>query len=158
MFNRELNRQLQRLRAVRQKGGESGLEDAELLAHWARYLCVLISGFLENAIEEIYSDFARRSAAPQVAAFVEARLGRVLNPNAEAFLQIAGSFSPSWREELDAYLQSEGRKEAIDSIIANRHQVAHGGQSGITSATVTKYLDSCVEVIEFIEAQCSGRS
>jgi hypothetical protein len=51
----------------------------------------------------------------------------------------------------------QGRKEAIDSIMANRHAIAHGRDSGITVVRVVSYLDKCVEIIEFIEAQCKGR-
>ncbi len=55
-------------------------------------------------------------------------------------------------------MQQNGPKEAIDSIMANRHRIAHGRDSGITVARVREYLDKSVEVVEFIEAQCQGRT
>src|ERR687895_2444231 len=57
-------------------------------------------------------------------------------------------------DDLEKFLVEQGRKDAIDSIIANRHAIAHGRDSGITVARVVQYLDRCVEVIDFMEAQC----
>jgi len=156
MINRELTRQLQQLRALNKRATTSSLSDLELLAHWARYMCVLVAGFLENAIEEVYSDFVESASSPAVASFALRALARIRNPNAQRFLEVAGSFKDSWRSELDAFLSLEGRKDALDSILANRHLIAHGNSSGITIVRVNDYLDKCVQVIEFIESQCLG--
>lgn len=158
MRSRELNRQLQRLQRLFSKAGNAGLEDFELLAHWARYLCVLVAGFLENALEEIFGDFAIRAASPQVAKFVGARLASVQNPNAQRFPEIVGAFDDTWRINLESFLAESGRKDAIDSIMANRNQIVHGKDSGITLVRVNQYLEKCVEVIVFLEAQCNGTS
>lgn len=56
---------------------------------------------------------------------------------------------------LDVFLDQNGRRDAIDSAMANRHQIAHWGYSGITVARVRDYLDKSIEVIDFIENQCS---
>ena len=126
----------------------------ELQAHWARYLCVLSAGFLENALADVYSSYARSCANPSVANYVEASLGRIQNPKADRFLQIARAFNVEWQESLEHYLSEDGRKDAIDSIMANRHLIAHGKDSGISLARVADYLGKCVQVIEFIESQC----
>jgi hypothetical protein len=76
------------------------------------------------------------------------------NPNAQRFVETARAFRPSWANALEQFLAEEGRKEAIDSVMANRHLIAHGRDSGITVARVNEYLEKCVEVIEFIEVQC----
>ena len=57
---------------------------------------------------------------------------------------------------LDEFLSEAGRKEAIDGIMSQRHQIAHGRDAGITVARVTAYLTKSVEVIEFVEDQCMG--
>ena len=156
MTNRELTRQLQKLRALSQKAGDSGLQDMELLAHWAKYLCVLVAGFVENSLDEVFSEFVKSSSSGPVARFATSRLGNIQNPNAERFIQIAYAFDASWGAQLEAFLGQNGRKDAIDSIMANRHQIAHGDSSGITLVRVKDYLDKCVEVVNFIEAQCKG--
>jgi len=154
MRNRELTRQLQKLRALAKKAGDSSLSDLELQAHWAKYLCVLVAGFLENSLVEIFSEFVSAASSPAVARFATSRLENIQNPKAQRFVEVSGAFDESWGPELEAFLADNGRKDAIDSIMSNRHLIAHGSSSGITLARVNQYLDKCVEVVDFIETQC----
>ena len=123
-------------------------------AHWAKYLCVLSAGFLENAIEEVYGDFVRSAASKPVADYATSVLSRIQNPNTPKFLGTARSFRSDWATALEAFVDDEGRREAINSIMKNRHEIAHGKYSGITIAQIKEYLDRAVEVVEFIENQC----
>jgi len=149
-----LSSQHQRLHWLISQASQFENDQFELQAHWARYVCVLASGFLENALVEVYSHYARSCANPVVANFVESTLGKIQNPKASRFLQTAGAFNKTWEESLGVFLSSEGRKEAIDAIMANRHLIAHGKDSGITLARMKEYLSKSIEVIEFIEQQC----
>jgi hypothetical protein len=158
MENQQLSRQLQKIRSLIERTAEASRQDFELQAHWGRYLCILVAGFLENAIAEIYTDFVNSAASEPVASFAGSILGRIQNPNAQRFLDTARSFRQLWADDLEKFLVEQGRKDAIDSIIANRHAIAHGRDSGITVARVVQYLDRCVEVIDFMEAQCKGRN
>jgi hypothetical protein len=154
--NWELTKQHQKLKALAKKAGDAGLDDFELLAHWAKYLCVLVAGFLENSLAEVYSEFVTDSSSPAVARFATTMLGNIQNPKAQRFLEITGAFDDAWRVELERFLAANGRKEALDSVMANRHQIAHGENSGITLVRVNQYLEKCVEVIDFLESQCKG--
>ena len=55
-------------------------DDLDLQAHWARYLCILVSGFLENSISTIYIEYTKKKATPQIASFVEKELEKFQNP------------------------------------------------------------------------------
>ena len=113
-----------------------------------------MAGFLENAIAEVYGSFVKTAASEAVANFSSSVLSRVKNPKAKVFLDIARSFKSQWADDLKQFVEEENRKEAIDTIMANRHLIVHGRDSSITVARVVTYLDKCVEVIEFIERQC----
>ena len=117
MQNREIKRQIQSLKSLMDKVNYSSVNDIELQSHWARYICILSAGLLENAIYEIYGDFARRVSAQPVANFTTHTLKSVYNPNADKLTQIARSFKPEWASELENFLDSEGRKEALNSIV-----------------------------------------
>jgi hypothetical protein len=117
----------------------------------------LLAGFLENAIVEIYGDFAKSAASEPVTRFANVSLRRIQNPNADRFVQTASSFNDPWGATLSAFLDENGRRDAIDSIMANRHHIAHGRYSGITIARVKSFLDRSLEVLEFVEKQCMGR-
>lgn len=149
-----LKSQHQRLSWLIDQANGLPTDQIELRAHWARYICVLSSGFLENSLKEVYACYARSCSAPTVGDYVESQLDRVQNPKASRFVETAQAFSKSWATDLTDFLEEDGRKEAIDAIMANRHQIAHGKDSGITLARVSDYLAKSVRVIEFIETQC----
>lgn len=90
-----------------------------------------------------------------MANFVEATLARVQNPKANRFVETARAFDPAWIDSLTAFLDEEGRRDAIDAIMSNRHLIAHGKDSGISLVRVKEYLKKSVEVVEFIELQCA---
>ena len=132
--------------------------DITLLGHWGQYLCVLAAGFLENSLTTIYSEYAKGSSSPQVAQFVSKRLTEIYNPNAERFVQTAGDFNEKWKVELSEFLDAdpERRKGGINSIISNRNKIAHGESVSVSPGLVKDYLDRSVEVLEFIENQCTS--
>ena len=125
-------------------GQANGLpvEQLELRAHWARYICVLASGFLENALREVYASYARTCSAQNVGDYVESQLDRVQNPKANRFVETAQTFNKKWARDLTDFMDDDGRREAIDAIMANRHLIAHGKDSGITLARVSDRLCS----------------
>ncbi len=97
---------------------------------------MLSAGFLENALCEIYGDFCKRAASEHVANFANNSLSRIQNPKTNRFIETASSFKKSWGENLEAFTEEDGRKEAIDFIMANRHLIAHGKISNISVAQV----------------------
>lgn len=129
-------------------------DNAELQSHWARYLCVLVSGFIEISVRSLYSGYAKNKAAPYVANFVEHYLERLQNPNMDRIVTLAGAFSPKWEEELRIVTEGE-LKDAVDSVVANRNRIAHGDDVGITFARVQGYYKRVARVVEIVEQQCA---
>ncbi len=155
MKNQELSRQLQRLAGLIDKTSMACNGDLELQSHWAKYLCVLCAGFLENALTETYSEYARVSANEAVSGYVSRQLDRIQNPNIQKILSTTYQFKKAWGDTLDEYISQDGRKEAIEAIMKNRHKIAHGEDSGITILRIKEYLPKIVQVVEFMELQCS---
>lgn len=156
MRNREVSRYKQQLDDLFAK--ISALpNDSEIQSHWARYLCIRVSGFLEVSIRSIYSQYAKDKSAPFVANYIEKQLASFQNPSMEKILRIAKSFNPSWADELEQCIDIE-IKDAIGSIIAIRNKVAHGENVGITYTKILAYYKNAVTLIELIEKQCNGES
>jgi hypothetical protein len=128
-------------------------EEFELQSHWAKYLCILVSGFLETSVRIIYSDYANNKAAPNVAKYVDSSLKRFQNPDMDRILQLTGSFNSQWRETLKNATEDE-LGASVNSIINNRHRIAHGLSSDITYARIQDYYKGAIRVIELIEEQC----
>jgi hypothetical protein len=156
MNNLELSRQITRIKDLMVKVNEACGSNIEMQSHWAKYLCVLAAGLIENALKELYAEYAKRQVSEPVANFVSAHLSPIRNPKAEKFLLTASYFKNSWKDELNNFLQDEGRGDAIDSIMNNRHQIAHGKDRnvGLSFAQIKEYFRKALEVLEFIEQQC----
>lgn len=156
MRNQTVSRQIQQLNNLFDKATIISELDIEILSNWGKYLCVLSAGLIENGIKEIYSEFVNKAASPQVANFAKRTLSKLRNPKTNNILELAGSFNNSWRDSLVEYVDFNGRREAIDSIMTNRHNIAHGNYSAITISRVSDYLKKAIQVIEFIENQCNN--
>jgi hypothetical protein len=147
----EITRQRQRLDDLFQKA--KNLPDPEIQSHWSRYLCVLVSGFLENAVRITYIEYARRRADVSVADFVESRLRQFQNPKMGTILELAGGFSHEWRQRLES--DTSGRLgESVNSIVGNRHKIAHGESVGLTLHTLVQYYGDALTVIDLLRQQC----
>ena len=151
MRNREANQHKDRLDDLFKQVSE--VSDINLQGHWARYLCVLVSGFIEVSIRAILTEYVKNKSAPSVANYVVRGLDRFQNPNMERILQTLGTFNPAWADEISKLTEGE-LKDAVDSVIANRNNIAHGGNLSIRYRTIASYYDNAVKVIEIIEEQC----
>jgi len=123
--------------------------DPELLSDFARYLCVLLSGYLEQAIIELTLEHVRRRSNASVQKYVEARLRGFTNANSRRILNLLASFDSDWRIDMEAYLVDE-LKDAVDSVVNNRNAIAHGRYSGLTISRVSDYHRRVDRVIDHI--------
>jgi len=151
----ELNRQIQYIKGLIKSTTESTNSNLELQGHWGKYLCVLAAGFLENAISEIYIELAKKSSSPHVASFTQKTLLKINNPKSEKFVATAYAFKKEWGQELNKYFEDNPKtRDAINSIMANRHLIAHGKTATISVTRLKEYLDGSIDALEFIEKQC----
>ncbi len=127
----------------------------ELQKDFARYLCVLVSGYVERAIAQIVQEHARRNGSPTLQKFVEAKTNRFTNAKTGKIMNFLGSFDKDWHQEIERYL-AEGSGEAIDSVVSNRHQIAHGGDSQITYSQIRDYYTRAQELVNRVERLCLG--
>jgi hypothetical protein len=103
----------------------------------------------------IYGTYARNAAAPNVANFVEQELKYFQNPTMGKILELSRAFSADWAAELSAITEGE-LKDAVDSIVANRHNIAHGESVGITFTRIMEYYGNAMQVLELIDTQCNS--
>ena len=127
--------------------------DPELQSDFARYLCVLVSGYMEKAVVALVLEHARTNGAPTLQRFVENKTKNFTNAKASRVQDLLGSFDPEWREKLEDILADE-RKDAIDSIVALRNTIAHGGSVGITYTRIDRYYRETKSVIDGVAALC----
>ena len=85
----EIHRQRQRLDSLFLKARE--FPDAELQSHWCRYLCILVSGFLENAVEHCLSEYTRTRSNEYVLNYVQTKLYGFQNPKMGSIIELFGT-------------------------------------------------------------------
>jgi hypothetical protein len=147
----EITRQRQRLDDLFQKA--SKLPDAELQSHWSRHLCVLLSGFLENSVRITYTEYARKRADVLVSDFVESRLRQFLNPKMGSILELTAGFSQEWKQSLEKSTSGQ-LAESVNSIVGNRHKIAHGESVGLSLQTLSQYYRDALKVVDLLQQQC----
>jgi hypothetical protein len=125
-------------------------QEPEILSNWAKYVCVLASGLIETSIRDILIHYSTIKSNPEVGSFVNSRLKGVTNLNFEKIKQLLYNFNNRWGNDFETIFSAE-HKDAIDSIIANRHEIAHGRNVGITLVRVTEYFNRVVSVIQWID-------
>lgn len=123
--------------------------DLEVQSDFAKYLCVLVSGFFENAIVALILDYVERRSAPEVAAFVERQLDRWTNPNSDKIGILFGAFNTDWRLAIEGYLVDE-RKDSINSLVALRHKIAHGESVGTSLSQIKAHYLRIVDVVDYL--------
>jgi len=127
--------------------------DPELLSDFARHLCVLVSGFLEQAVIELLLEYVRLRSPDSIQRRVGQGLRRFTSPKAQNLTQLLGSFDPDWQTDLAGYLIDE-RKDAVDSIVNLRTTISHGHFTGVTMASVQRYYDRVKDVVNHIADLC----
>jgi hypothetical protein len=148
----EIWRLKQRLDATFKRAEQVG-SDLELQSDFARYLCILVSGYLERAATELVLEHCRRNSSPSIQRFVESRTRSLTNLNSERFQQLFGSLNPDWQQDIKIFLGDE-RKDAIDSVVSLRNTIAHGGSVGVTYNQVSKYYEQIQKVIDHVANLC----
>ena len=149
----EVHRLSQRLDATFSRVKEVG-SDAELQSDFARYLVVLVSGFLETAVSELVLEHARQTGAPTLQRFVEAKTRHFANANCQRLQSLMGNFHPDWRVSLERFLTDELR-DAVDSVVSLRNTIAHGGSVGITYQRIADYYEYIKQVTDYIADMCA---
>ena len=135
-------------------GGEAS-SSIEGQAQWAKYVCVLVSGFIEQAMKEILLSYSSRKSAPAVHRYIEKTWPSSKNMNVGAIAEILGKFDQAWEDSFLAWLDSSlERKATINNIISWRNNIAHGNESNTTGVTMNSVKNgfSCAcKLVEFVE-------
>jgi len=124
----------------------SCIEDDEIKAHYARYLCVLTSGYLEESIRIIISNYVLRRSPQTLSNYINVSTKNLTNLKTEKISLFLASFDNEWKEKFEDLLTDE-EKDSVDSVVANRHQIAHGKNVGVSYVRVEKWYKNVKLVV-----------
>jgi hypothetical protein len=117
------------------------------------YLCIRVSGFLENCIRIIFTDYSIPRTRDNVQTFVTRRLGKFPNPTYSNICNLAKAFSYQWNTNFKSNITAQIR-QSLEAINVNRNAIAHGGTSTITVRQLASYYQDIVQLIEELEQAC----
>ncbi len=118
-----------------------------------QFLCIRVSGFLENCVRIIFTEYSTPRTNDNVKAFVDKKLERFPNPDYGSIIDLTKQFSNEWVTNLKKILD-EKHQTSLSGINKNRNQIAHGQSSVITLTDLRTYYNDAVEVIQKLEVTC----
>lgn len=128
------------------------IADDELRAELTKYLCVLASGLLEVSCRDVLTRYTRERSSPPIRRFVAARLDNFQSAKVGNIIELLQSFDPDaasrWRASL-----SDEEADSIDSIVSNRHQIAHGRSIGLSFNVLVRYHQHATRALSLIEKE-----
>ena len=131
----------------------------ELQGHLGRYACLLSAAYFEIALRLVIRKRVENKATPEIQRFLLQSMEAIQNPKAERFCKVIRSFSAEWGDKLEIYFSENIEvKEAIDSLMANRHLIAHGKPCAISVGRVSDYFKSGDKVINYLDDLLNGIS
>ena len=130
----------------------------DIRLHWVKYLVILTSGFVESSIAYIYGDYAQDKATPRLQRYIASRLDSPGNMSWDRLSRLVQSFGTDWIDELNQHPDRLQLKSALDSIISNRNNIAHGENIATTIGQLRSYYDSVVRLLDFLYEQCDRES
>jgi hypothetical protein len=147
-----LHRERDRIARVLELGKTIPLDDSERIGHWGRYACIACTGYIEVALRLVIQTHVHKKATPEIHAYVVRDLEGIQNPKAERFTNVLRCFSDKWATEMESFFVANQQvKDAIDSLMANRHLIAHGRPCSISLGRVADYLAQADKAISFVD-------
>lgn len=144
----EIHKQKQRLDGLFAQARK--LPEAEIQSHWSRYLCILVSGFLENSVEDCLTGYCTKRSDQAVANFVSAKLSSFQNPSMSKILDLFGSFNPQWKTAIEDATQGQ-LSDSVNSIVGNRNRIAHGESVSLSMGSLQNYYNDAAKVVEILQ-------
>lgn len=124
-----------------------GIEDDEIKSHYARYLCVLTSGYLEESVKIIIRTYVSQRTHSTISNYVDSSTNNITNLKTDKLSKFLNSFNSEWKDKFETTLTDE-EKDSVDSVVANRHQIAHGQNVGVSYVRVNDWYKNVKKVVE----------
>lgn len=115
----------------------------------AKLYCIELSGALEHMMRDCCVNYCKNSSNEFVTNFVSGATKSFPNPSAENILRIVSNFSKDWSVRLEAFWKDE-IKDAVGSVVGNRHLIAHGRDCTVSVARVQQWHIAIKKLAQFM--------
>ena len=126
------------------------IDDDEVKGHFAKYLCVKTSGLLEVFFKAQISDIVDGKTPKVVANYVNYQFKSFSSIDTRKIIKVFSLFSQSWVDEFNTKMNEE-HTSALNSIISNRNNIAHGQNDSISLKNAKEYYEKMKEILVILE-------
>lgn len=124
------------------------VSDEEQKSMLTKYLCVRVAGLLEAFIKAQISEYTNGRVPKEIERYISSKFKDITNLKCKKLREVLDSFSNDWAVEFDAYTANhEQQKNSLDSIITNRHNIAHGQVGNLSFLNMQQYYDDVKLII-----------
>jgi hypothetical protein len=124
--------------------------DPEVSGDLARYLCVRVSGYLEQSTVIICRSHCAKNSWGMVHQFASSYLDRAPNMSSANMIGLVRRFSSQIADELEAFLAIDERGARLNALVGLRNDIAHGKQQGVSREQAWSYLDLSELVVDWL--------
>ena len=131
---KKLNLQISRL-------NQNGSFDEEV-ANLNKYLCILISSYVEKVFVEKLLNHCEKKCGKQTLRYIQLDLKWTTNLDTAKTEKILEKFSVNWKSLLKEDIRYSEISNALDSIYNNRNQIAHGADIDISNRDLMSWYST----------------
>jgi len=126
------------------------IEEEEVKALLSKLLCVRTSGLIESAVKNLINEYIVGTSPKPVQDFVNKKMKNATNLRYEKLLEILAMYSIKWSESFADRINDEQRA-ALNSIVSNRNNIAHGENDSISFIIMKDYYKQAKVVIDTLK-------
>lgn len=125
-------------------------EADELVGDVSRYICVRVSGYLEQALAHCARSVCARGTWGAAQHFAFSWLHRTPNPRADEIVKFVQRFDARWADELSLVLGTNEYAQSINALLGIRNDVAHGKSQGVSLGRAYEYFTVVDDIVSFL--------
>ncbi|MBI4215788.1 MAG: hypothetical protein HY687_00100 [Chloroflexi bacterium] len=126
----------------------------KLGAHLANYLCVVLSGVVEECVENLVAERAKKHQDAELVNYVREVVHKLFsNPEHGTISGLLGQFSPEYKSKFVEKIPHNGKEgTSLTSIVNTKNQIAHGtNKFQLTLRDMEDYYTNVIPILEILE-------
>lgn len=132
------------------------ITDDEVKGHFAKYLCIRTSGLVEVFFKTQIEDYATGKSPKPIVSFINHKFRTFTNINTKKINDLFEVFSSEWQQRFNDEMTEE-QKSALNSVISNRNNIAHGNADNISLTNAKDYYLKVKEVLGILDSIISKK-
>lgn len=152
----ELAKLKAQIEALYVRADPRSVDDPELASDLARYLCLRVAGYLEQAMSVCIRDRCLKGSWGIAQSFAMSWTDRMPNMSADAYVKVVGRFGPALASGANDVLAEDERRATLNSLIGIRNDIAHGKNQGISREQAWEYFKVVEVLADWFAGQISS--